>query len=210
MRPDFVVDNESAPAIAEICWRLDGLPLAIELAAARVRMLPPEALLARLEKRLPMLTGGARDLPARQRTLRDAIAWSHDLLDANDQELFPRLSVFARGFTLETAEAVTNSAGMLDVFGGVERLSEHSLLRQEQGVGGEPRFFMLETVREFAADHLATTDDDEVVRTAHSDYFLALAEAALPKLTGPDERHWIAVLEAEQDNVRRPRQGNRD
>jgi predicted ATPase/class 3 adenylate cyclase len=202
VRPGFAVDNDNAPAIAEICWRLDGLPLAIELAAARVRMLPPEALLARLEKRLPMLTGGARDLPARQRTLRDTIAWSHDLLDANEQTLFPRLAVFAGGFTLEAAEAITNDDGTLDAFGGVERLCEHSLLRQDEGIAGEPRFHMLETVREYASERLTTSEDEEIVRNAHTVFFVILAETARPKLSGPEEGHWSGVLEAEHDNMR--------
>jgi len=202
VRPGFVVDNESAPAIAEICWRLDGLPLAIELAAARVRMLPPEALLTRLGKRLPLLTGGARDLPARQRTLRDAIAWSHDLLDADEQGLFRRLAVFAGGFTLATAEAVTNDSGTLDVFTGVERLCEHSLLRQEDGVKGEPRFHMLETVREYASERLTASEEEEVVASAHTTCFLELAEAAVPGLSGPEEGRWLSVLDAEHDNMR--------
>lgn len=202
VRPGFVVDNVSAPAVAEICWRLDGLPLAIELAAARVRLLPPEALLARLEHRLALLTGGARDLPARQRTLRDAIAWSHDLLDAEDQALFARLSVFAGTFTLDAAEAVTNSDGILDIFSGIERLCEHSLLRQDEETGGEPRFAMLGTVREFAAEQLAATAEQTPVQAAHTQYFLAMAEASVPHLSGPDERHWLATLAAEQDNLR--------
>ena len=202
VRPGFVVDNASAPAIAEICWRLDGLPLAIELAAARVRLLAPEALLARLEHRLSMLTGGARDLPARQRTLRDAIAWSHDLLDVDDRTLFSRLSIFAGSFTLDTAEAVTNSDGTLDVFSGVERLCEHSLLRQDEGTAGEPRFAMLETVREFAAEQLVATGEQVSIQTAHAQCFLELVEMALPHLSGPEERRWLARLAAEQDNLR--------
>ena len=137
VNPDFTVNNSNAPAVAEICHRLDGLPLAIELAAARVRMLPPEAMLARLEQRLPFLTRGARDAPARQRTLGDTIAWSYDLLDPSDQTLFRRLSVFAGGCTLDAAEAVANPAGDLDMFGGLERLVEHSLLRT--GGGSHPR-----------------------------------------------------------------------
>ena len=202
VRPGFVVDNASAPAIAEICWRLDGLPLAIELAAARVRLLPPAALLARLEHRLSMLTGGARDLPARQRTLRDAIAWSYDLLDAEDRTLFARLSVFAGSFTLDAAESVTNSDGMLDVFGGIERLCEHSLLRQDEITGAEPRFAMLETVREFAAEQLSAAGHDDRIQDSHTQWFLALVETAVPHLSGPDERHWLSVLAAEQDNLR--------
>ena len=177
VRPDFAVDNASAPAVAEICWRLDGLPLAIELAAARVRLFPPEALLARLEKRLPFLTGGARDAPARQRTLRDAIAWSHDLLDPEEQAVFRRLAVFAGGFTLEAAEAVANPDGGLDVVGLVERLCEHSLLRQEDGAGDEPRFGMLETVREFAAERLTESGEEEATRDAHAAFFTGAGRA---------------------------------
>jgi predicted ATPase/class 3 adenylate cyclase len=202
VRPGFAVDNDNAPAIAEICWRLDGLPLAIELAAAWARMLPPEALLARLGKRLPMLTGGARDLPARQRTLRDAIAWSHDLLDASEQTLFRRLAVFAGGFTLAAAEAVTNDSGTLDVLGGVELLCEQSMLRQEEGIKGEPRFHMLETVREYALERLTAREDEATVRHAHTIYFLDLAETARPNLSGPEEGHWSDVLDVEHDNVR--------
>jgi predicted ATPase len=135
VKPDFAVDNANGPALAEICHRLDGLPLAIELAAARVRMFPPQALLARLEHRLPMLTSGARDAPERQRTLRNTIAWSYDLLVPEDQVLFRRLAVFAGGATFQAIEAVTNADGSRDVFGGLERLLEQSLLRQDVGSG---------------------------------------------------------------------------
>ncbi len=202
VRPDFEVDNASAPAVAEICWRLDGLPLAIELAAARVRLFPPEALLARLEKRLPFLTGGARDAPARQRTLRDAIAWSHDLLNPEEQAVFRRLAAFAGGFTLESAEAVTNRGDELDVVGLVERLSEHSLLRLEDEAGDEPRFWMLETVREFAAERLAESGDEETTRDAHAAFFAALVEQARTGMEGPDEAAWHARLTVEHANVR--------
>jgi predicted ATPase/class 3 adenylate cyclase len=202
VRPGFIVDNASAPAIAEICWRLDGLPLAIELAAARIRLLPPEALLARLEHRLTMLTGGARDLPARQRTLRNAIAWSHDLLDAEDRVLFARLSVFAGSFTIEAAERITSSDVDLDAFTGIEKLCEHSLLRQVEGAGGEPRFAMLETVREFAVEQLVARGEQAAIQAAHTQFFLELAESAVPHLSGPDERYWSAILATDQDNIR--------
>jgi predicted ATPase/class 3 adenylate cyclase len=199
--PDFAVDNANAPAVAEICYRLDGLPLAIELAAARVRMLPPQALLGRLEQRLPFLTGGARDAPARQRTLRDTIAWSYDLLDPDEQTLFRRLAVFAGGGTLEAAEAVGNYDGTLDVFGGVERLGEQSLLRQHAGPGNEPRYVMLETIREYGLERLAASGEEGTVRDAHAAHYAALGDEA--------ERDWVvragpyaAALEAEADNLR--------
>src|SRR5215203_602606 len=156
VQPDFALTSDNAVAVAEICRRLDGLPLAIELAAARVKVLPPSALLARLDHRLPLLTGGGRDLPARQQTMRAAIAWSHDLLSSDEQVLFRRLAVFVGGFTLEAAEAVTSGSGEpgSDPFDGVASLLDKSLLRQDVGPGGEPRFTMLETVREFALEQL--------------------------------------------------------
>ena len=156
--------------MAEICWRLDGLPLAIELAAARVRMLSPQAMLARLEKRLPLLIGGARDLPERQRTLRETIRWSHDLLTEEEQVLFRRLAVFAGGATLEAAEAVANPAGEFDVFVGLERLVEQNLVRQEAGPTGEPRFTMLETIREFGIEQLAAAQEVDEVRQRHAEH----------------------------------------
>jgi predicted ATPase/class 3 adenylate cyclase len=201
VRGGFALTPETAPAVAEITRRLDGLPLAIELAAARVRLLPPAALLARLEKRLPLLTGGPRDAPARQQTLRDAIAWSYDLLTADEQTLFRRLSIFAGGFSLEAAEAVANPEGGLDVLDGLERLSEHSLLRQEEGPDGEPRFTMLETIREYGLEQLAQHGETEATRQTHAGFFLALAEEAEPKLTNPEQLVWLERLEAERDNV---------
>jgi predicted ATPase len=202
VRPNFTVDNDSAPAVAEICWRLDGLPLAIELAAARLRLFSPEALLARLGKRLPLLTGGARDAPARQRTLRDAIAWSHDLLDPEEQVALRRLAVFAGGFTLEAADAVVTPGGVLDVVGLVERLCEHSLLRQGDETSAEPRFSMLETVREFAAERLVESGEEVATRDAHATVFAALAEEARAGMLGPDEAAWQAQLTAEHANLR--------
>jgi predicted ATPase/class 3 adenylate cyclase len=146
VKPDFAVTNANAPAVAEICIRLDGLPLAIELAAACVKVLPPQALLKRLEKRLPLLTGGARTQPARQQTMRNAIAWGHDLLAPDEQMLFRRLAVFAGGCTMEAAEVVASEEGALDVYPRIAALIDKSLLRQEEGRKGEPRFRMLETV----------------------------------------------------------------
>jgi predicted ATPase/class 3 adenylate cyclase len=202
VKPDFAVDNANAPAVAEICWRLDGLPLAIELAAARVRLLPPQAMLARLEHRLPFLTGGARDAPARQQTLRDTIAWSHDLLEPDEQILFRRLAVFAGGCTLEAAEAVGNHDGALDAFSGVERLCEQSLLRHEAGADGEPRFTMLETIREYALEQLHERAEDDAAHQVHAAYFLALAEQADAESDGPGMGVWLGRLEAERGNLR--------
>jgi predicted ATPase/class 3 adenylate cyclase len=204
VKPDFAINNDNARAVAEICHRLDGLPLAIELAAARVRMLPPEAMLSRLEQRLPFLTGGARDAPARQRTLRDTIAWSYDLLDPDEQTLFRRLAVFAGGCTLEAVEAVEaviNHDSTLDVFAGVERLGEQSLLRQDAGSGGESRYVMLETIREYGLEQLAASGEEGAVRDAHAAHFAALgddAERAWILRPGP----FIATLEAGADNLR--------
>jgi predicted ATPase/class 3 adenylate cyclase len=202
VKPGFAVDNETAPAIAEICWRLDGLPLAIELAAARIRMLPPLALLARLEKRLPLLTGGARDAPQRQRTLRDTIAWSYDLLEPEEQTLFRRLAVFAGGCTLEAAEMVATLDGERDIFGGLEGLVEHSLLRQDEQPDGEPRFLMLETVREFGLEHLDDRREAEAVASRHADYFTTWVETADLEVRGPHQVEWLRQMDVEQDNLR--------
>ena len=198
----FALDDANAAAVAAICRRLDGLPLAIELAAARVRMLPPQAMLARLEKRLPLLTGGARDAPARQRTLRDTIAWSYDLLAPEEQMLFRRLAVFAGGCTLEAAEAVGDYDGALDAFAGLERLCEHSLVRQEDGPEDEPRFVMLETIREFGLERLAESGEEAAIRKGHAALFMELAEEAAPALAGPDPGPWLDHLETEHDNLR--------
>src|SRR5215204_5173059 len=204
VKPDFKVTNESAPAVAEICVRLDGLPLAIELAAARIKMLPPKAMLKRLGSRLKLLTGGARDLPERQRTLRATIEWSHALLDEGEQVLFGRLAVFSGGRTLEAIEAICDAEGDLpvEVFDGVSSLLDKSLLRQEEGPNGEPRFVMLETVHEFAREKLGESAEAEEIRRAHAQYFLTLAEEAHPELKGPDQLEWLERLEAEQDNMR--------
>jgi predicted ATPase/class 3 adenylate cyclase len=163
---DFEVTNDSAPAVAEICVRLDGLPLAVELAAARTKILTPQAMLSRLSNRMKLLKGGARDLPERQRTLRGAIDWSHDLLDEEDRHLFRRMSVFSGGRTLEAMEAVCDAEGDLDIFAGVESLLEKSLIRQEEGPEDEPRFVMLETIHEFAREKLQ--ESGEAVETKRS------------------------------------------
>jgi predicted ATPase/class 3 adenylate cyclase/Tfp pilus assembly protein PilF len=204
VKPDFEVTNESAPAVAEICVRLDGLPLAIELAAARIKMLPPKAMLKRLSSRLKLLTGGARDLPERQRTLRATIEWSHALLDEGEQVLFGRLAVFSGGRTLEAIEAICDAEGDLPVeaFDGVSSLLDKSLIRQEEGPDGEPRFVMLETVHEFAREKLQESAEAEKIKRVHAQYFLTLAEEAYPELRGPDQLEWLERLEAEHDNMR--------
>jgi predicted ATPase/DNA-binding CsgD family transcriptional regulator len=210
--PSFTMTALNAPAIAEICRRLDGLPLAIELAAARICLLPPTAMLARMERRLPLLTGGPRDAPARLRTVRDAIAWSDELIAPAERTLFHRLSVFVGGFTVEAAEAVAADGG--DVFEGVASLVANSLLRQDAGPDGgpdlesswaSPRFRMLETVREFALEQLALAERDEadVIRGRHAAWYLAVAEEAEETLRGgPQQALWLARLEAELPNLR--------
>jgi len=177
VRPDVGLTAENAATIAAICRRLDGLPLAIELAAARVRALPPAALLTRLEQRLPLLTGGRRDLPARQQTLRGTIAWSYDLLEPAEQRLFRRLGVFAGGCTLDLAEAVCNADDDLglDLLDGFSSLLEKSLLREISGQEGEPRYRMLETIREFALQELEASREAETVRRQLAVQVLQLA-----------------------------------
>jgi predicted ATPase len=201
---DFEVTDESAPAVAEICVRLDGLPLAIELAAARIKMLPPKAMLQRLGNRLKLLTGGARDLPERQRTLKATIEWSFALLDEGEQVLFARLAVFSGGRTLEATEAICDAEGDLpvDVFDGISSLVDKSLLRQEEGPNGEPRFVMLETVHEYAREKLRQSGEAEEIKRVHAEYFLTLAEEAYPELKGANQLQWLERLEAEHDNMR--------
>jgi predicted ATPase/class 3 adenylate cyclase len=202
VKADFEVTNESAPAVAEICARLDGLPLAIELAAARIRILPPQKMLERLSNRLKLLKGGPRDLPTRQQTLRGTIDWSYELLEEDEKTLFGRLSVFSGGRTLEAIEEICDPEGDLEALDGVESLLEKSLLRQEVGPGGEPRFVMLETVHEYAREKLGESGEAEVMRGAHAEYFLALAKDAEPALKGPEQLEWLERLEAEHDNLR--------
>jgi predicted ATPase/class 3 adenylate cyclase len=204
VRPDFSLAEDNGPAVVEICERLDGLPLAIELAAARIKVLPPQVLLDRLGNRLKILTGGARNLPERQRTLRNAIEWSYGLLDEGEKMLFGRLGVFSSGATLGAMEAVCDAEGDLptDVFEGTSSLLDKSLLRQEEGAGGEPRFVMLETIQEFANAKLEGSGEAEAVRRAHTEYFLALAEEAEPMLWGAEDAAWLDRLEQEHDNMR--------
>ncbi len=200
--PTFTLTERNASAVAAICRRLDGLPLAIELAAARVRLLPPPALRARLEQSLALLTSGARDAPARQRTLRDTIAWSHDLLSAEEQVLFRRLSVFVGGWTLEAAEAVTSPNGECDLLGGLDSLVNRSLVQRGDGSEDEPRFGMLETIREFGLEQLAESGEEELTRSRHALWCVVLAEEAEPAFRGPDQDWWRHLLEAELPNMR--------
>jgi predicted ATPase/DNA-binding CsgD family transcriptional regulator len=222
--PDFALTLENAALLAEICQRLDGLPLAIELAAARVKMLPPAALLARLDQRLPLLTGGGRDLPARQQTMRNTIAWSHDLLTEQEQVLFHRLAVFAGGFALEAAGWVAGSPGdgvagsmtarhpanlplrhpdVPFVLDGVASLLDKSLLRQGMSTDGEPRFTMLETVREFALEQLAASGEHAMIQERHAAWYLAFAEGMGRDLQlRRDQARWFPHLDAELDNLR--------
>ena len=204
VKPDFEVTNDNAPAVAEICLRLDGLPLAIELAAARSRLFTPSAMLARLSQPLKFLTGGARDLPPRQQTLRNAIAWSYRLLSSAEQRLFARLAVFVGGCTLDAVEAVCNADGdlELDVLDGVESLVVKSLLQAREGVEGEPRFAMLPIIAEYGREVLAESGEMEALRARHAAYYLALAEAIEPRLQGPRPAAWLDRLDGEYDNLR--------
>ena len=204
VKAGFSVDNENAPAVAAICVRLDGLPLAIELAAARIKLLAPQAMLRRLEDPLKFLTGGARDLSVRQQTLRGAIAWSYDLLDENEKRLFRRLAVFVGGFTLEAAAAVCDTNGdlQLDVFEGIAALVDESLLRQESSHDGEPRLFMLETIREYALERLIESGEKEESQRHHLEFFLAFAERGEIELRGAQQLKWLDRLEIEHDNLR--------
>jgi predicted ATPase len=201
---DFAVTNASAPAVAKICYHLDGLPLAIVLAAARIKLFSPQTLLARLQHRLALLTGGARDLPARHQTIRGAIDWSYNLLDPAEQALFARLSVFVGGCTLEAAETVCGADAIpaLDVTDGVASLVDKSLLRLKVGADGEPRFLMLETIREYALERLAAREEGDTLRERHFAHYLALAEAAEPHLHGAEQIVWAERLEQEHDNLR--------
>jgi predicted ATPase/class 3 adenylate cyclase/tetratricopeptide (TPR) repeat protein len=178
VKPDFMVTNESAPAVAEICHRLDGLPLAIELAAARISILSPQAMLVRLQSRLKLLIGGARDLPARQQTLRGAFEWSYELLDPGEQVLFRRLAVFVGSFSLSAAEAICNVDADLpvDVLDGVMSLAGKSLLREIEDAEGETRFGMLETIQEFALEKLSESGEADTLRREHANFFARLMQ----------------------------------
>src|SRR6266545_950728 len=175
VKPDFHLTNETAPTIAEICYRLDGLPLAIELAAARIKLLSPRAMLDRLGNRLEFLSGGGRDLPARQQSLRNAIAWSYDLLNENEQNLFRRLSVFTSGCMIDAIEALAEDPlGRISILDELVSLLDKSLLREIDDAHGEPRFVMLELLREFGLEQLAASSEQERIRLWHAKFFLAM------------------------------------
>ncbi|MGC1649182.1 MAG: tetratricopeptide repeat protein, partial [Candidatus Sulfotelmatobacter sp.] len=203
-KPDFQLTPENATAVAEICARLDGLPLAIELAAARVKVLSPTAMRTRLSSRLQLLTGGARDMPQRHQTLRAAMDWSYDLLTPTEQKLFRRLSVFVGGCTLEGAEAVCDAKGDLglDVLDGMESMVDKSLAQRDEQSDGEPRFVMLETIREYALEKLETSGEKALTKRAHAAYCLVLAEERATEQVGTVSADWLAHYGAEHDNFR--------
>lgn len=205
VKPGFNVTNQNAPAVAEICARLDGLPLAIELAAARLKVLTPQAILQRLASRLGLLTGGSSDLPARQQTLRNAIAWSYDLLDSSEQALFRRLSLFVGGWIFEDAETVCNPAAELgvDTIDALSSLVDKSLVRQDEDRHGDSRFIMLETIREFGLERFLEEESDaDILRRRHAQSFMRLAEESAPNYFGPDNARWLNRMEDEHDNLR--------
>ena len=203
--PSFDLTPANAAAIIEICRRVDRLPLAIELAAARAKVLPPEALLARLERALPLLTGGPRDLPARLQTMRGAIAWSHELLTTEEQVLLRSLALFVGGFTLEAAESVVAGIAALDVLEGVDSLVAKSLLRREEVHGEEAtdqRFMMLETIREYALERLVASGEVDVVGRRHATFFADFVDARGGRIEGPDTLTVLAQFDAEHPNLR--------
>ena len=204
IKPGFTIIEANARTIAEICVHLDGLPLSLELAAARIRLLSPRELLTRLSHRLDVLTGGARDMPERQQTLRNTIKWSYDLLNRDEQQLFRRLAVFAGGFTLEVAEAVAPAAGHLEigVLDGLTSLLDNHLLQQIDGVGGESRLMMLETIREYALERLEMSCEVEVTQRAHADYYVVLLDESNQELKQRMDATWLSRLEQEHDNLR--------
>jgi predicted ATPase len=203
-KPDFELNKENAAAIAEICARLDGLPLAIELAAARVKVLSPSAMKTRLASRLQLLTGGAQDMPQRQRTLRAAMDWSHELLSAAEQKLFRRLAVFAGGCTLESAEAVCDASADLglDTLDGMSSIVDKSLLRQLEQPNGESRYAMLETIREYAFEKLKASGEEAATKRSRAAYCLVLAEEGAAAHSGAMEAEWLERFTLEHDNFR--------
>jgi predicted ATPase/DNA-binding winged helix-turn-helix (wHTH) protein len=202
--PDFAITPENAPAVREVCLRLDGLPLAIELAAARTKVLSPRAMLDRLQSRLQLLTGGALDLPERQQTLRKTIDWSHDLLNEAESKLFRRFSVFVGGCTLQAAEAVCNTSRDLgiDIFEGLSSLVDKNLVQRVDRAEAEASFVMLETIREYALERLMESGEQSAARRAHAAYCLVLAEEGNPELGTADMARWLAQCDVEIDNFR--------
>jgi len=209
VKSDFALNEANTPAVVEIVHRLDGLPLALELVAARARALSPAALAVRLDRRLPLLTGGAQDLPDRQRTLRNTIAWSYDLLRPNEQTLFRRLGVFAGGCTLEAAEAVADLDKPFDVLEGMTALLNTSLLQSEEQAA-EPRYTMLATIREFAQERLIESGEESATRDRHARFFRDLAERAGPEIVETADPAWLDVLDREHDNLRAALAWSRD
>jgi predicted ATPase/DNA-binding SARP family transcriptional activator len=202
VRPDFQLSGKNVEAVAEICIRLDGLPLAIELAATHIRVLTPQALLARLKNRLDLLKEGPRDLPARQQTLRGEIDWSHELLGEDERRIFRRLSVFPGGYMPDAAEAACLMEGEdLNIPQGLSSLAEKNLVKLTD-LNGEPRFRMLETIREYARERLAESGEVDAIEPRFADYFLQFVEQAEPKLYGPEQKLWLDRIEAEYVNIR--------
>ena len=203
-KPDFELNRENASAVAAICARLDGLPLAIELAAARVKVLSPSSMLKRLASRLQLLTGGASDLPQRQQTLRAAIDWSYDLLNATEQKLFRRLSVFVGGCSLEGVEAVCDTKGDLEfnLLDGMESMVDKSLAQQVEQANGDTRFAMLETIREYALEKLQASGEHASTKRAHAAYCLVLAEEEVTERSGAEGAEWLERFAFEHDNFR--------
>jgi predicted ATPase len=202
--PAFELTDGNAPAVARICRRLDGLPLALELAAARIKLFPVEGMLPRLTRSLDFLTNGPRDVPPRQQTLRGAIDWSHSLLAEPEQRLFRRLAVFAGGCTLEGAEAVCDASRDLgiDVLAGMKSLVDNSLIQPGEVIGGETRFTMLETLREYALERLAPSGEETATRRAHAAYCIVLAEEGIRPRNEAERETWLARCDSEVDNFR--------
>ena len=200
--PAFALSRENAADVVEIVRRLDGLPLAIELAAARIKVIPPRGILSRFESRLKLLTGGAKDLPPRQQTIRSAIDWSYSLLEPETQTLFSRLSVFVDGFTFEAAEAVCNQDGEFNVFEGVTALLDNSLVHQEPVLREQPRFGMLETIGEYALEKLVEAGVEDLLRQQHAIFFSGLAAEAGPNLYSGNSEGWLDRLEVDYSNFR--------
>jgi predicted ATPase/DNA-binding CsgD family transcriptional regulator len=200
--PYFEITDDNALVIAQICTRLDGLPLAIELAAARCRLLTLQSLLARLDSRFTVLTGGLRDAPPRQQTLRHTLDWSYNLLSKGEKLLFARLAAFRRGRSLEAIEAVCRQDLPIDVFDGLAALVDKNLIQQKEAPAGEPRFTMLETIHEYACERLVEGGEEQTIRKRHAEYFVELAERAELELRLPQQARWFQLLELEGENLR--------